>query len=364
MKFVSKILIYVLLSQWIFIPYVPAQDAMGRRVSNRGLEDSIKSFGGSQPSGSESDLQNLIPTGAMSSMGGVDQSPLYYNIHVLGEVARPGTYKIMPSDRVTDAFRYAGELLPSGTQKAIQLRRDGATKVLDIYRYKYSGDLSQNPYLMENDVVFVPLKKGEIEIEGPVSRPGRYEMIKPISLAQALKLAGGFVSGRSLQESIRIIRYDSDEKKQIIEVSNSDDTFSQVVLKKGDIVLIPHVLTAQNKFDYTINRIPGDNIFYPTVNDKVNVIGAVVQPGPYSFRPNLNYMDYVGLAGPSNSANMRSIKVLNGEGERIAVKKVKEINPGDTIIVPSKSVTVTNFLMVFNTLTSMFLTTIAVRNNF
>ncbi|MBX7148144.1 SLBB domain-containing protein [bacterium] len=294
-----------------------------------------------------------VPFGGMGSV-----NSLSYTVHVLGEVARPGTYKILPSDRVTDLLRYAGNILPNGSQRNIQLKRQNQSRKIDIYSYKYNGDLNQNPYLVDNDVVFVPLKKGEFEIEGPVNRPGNYEISQPISLSKAIKMAGGLATGYTSTDPIRIIRFGMDGTKNVIEVSSSDKIDYDFKVQKGDIVVVPHILLVGKKFDYNVSKIPGDNIFYPTINDNVNVIGAVTAPGAYSFQPSFKYLDYVGLAGPTHQSSLKRVKVLSGDGKKRLVSNVKEINPGDTIIVPTKSITVTNALTWFNTITNTTLTTL------
>lgn len=282
---------------------------------------------------------------------------LSYHIHVLGEVGRPGAYQILPSDRVSSAIQFAGGILRSGSERRVQLRRSESTKHLDLYSYKHDGRLSQNPYLMENDVIFVPLKKGEIEIEGPVNRSGFYEIFKPVSLEQAVKMAGGFAAGHSRKQPIRIIRYDKNEEKRIIEVEFSKKAFEENMVEAGDVIVVPHVLLLNKKFDYNIKRIPGDNLFYPTLNNNVYVVGAVSMPGPYEFQPSYSVQDYVSQAGPSNDASLKRPKIINAEGKRMIAKKNSQVNPGDTIIVPSKSITAGNFISWFGTLTNMALTT-------
>lgn len=304
------------------------------------------------------------PASGVSTQRGPDgtRGEIHYNIHVLGEVVSPGTYRLEPSVRVFDALNRAGGILPNGSHRSIQLRRNERSRWVDMVSFQLDGDLRQNPYLMENDVVYVPLKKGVIQIEGPVKRPGEYEITGPLTLERAIRLAGDFAVGRSLEEPIRVIRFEADGRRQIIDVPQNDpQVFRKLPIVKGDIVVIPHVLTKGKTFDYNVRSIPGGTVFFPTVNDSVYVVGAVQRPGPYPFQPSFHYQDYVGLAGPINLANVKRTKVLRADGKKRLAKKTSEINPGDTIIVPSRSVTFTNVLTVFNTLTNTFLTTITIR---
>lgn len=258
-----------------------------------------------------------------------------YTIHVLGEVGRPGTIKIRPSDRVSDALRYAGNILPNGSQRRVELRREGQTRVIDLVSYQYRGDLNQNPYLMENDVIFIPVKAGEIQVEGPVNRPGYYEMSRSMSVAEAVRLAGGFASGRALEEPVKVIRYEGTER-HVVPVENNEKALKSFRLKKGDIVVVPHIMTVGKKFDYKPNRIPGDHMFLPTTDDNVYVVGAVIAPGPYGFQPNFSVRQYANLAGPNENAKVGRLEIIRQNGQRLLAKSDTVINPGDTILVKQK----------------------------
>lgn len=346
------LVVHLIVTQPAMIVAQGADVLRGVRKDNRSTDVQSFGTGSRQPVEDEKVGIGSIPVGGPGQQGAI-----YYNTHILGAVNRPGTYKVLPSDRLTDGIKYAGGIAENGSQSAIQLRRMGATQVLDLFLYKYGAVLSQNPYLIENDVIFVPLKKGEFDIEGPVGRPGKYEILRPVNLAKAVATAGGFTVGRSLADSIRVIRYDESEKKQILEIENTDAAMERFDVQKGDIIVVPHVLIADKKFDYNIQRLPGDNIFYPTINDNVYVAGAVSMPGPYGFQPSFSVSNYVSQAGPSDHASIKRVKIISPNGKKRTAKKTDQINPGDTIVVPSKAITASNFISWFGTLTSMALTT-------
>lgn len=366
----SKSLINILIIyQFLYFVFLPllawSQTSQSRSGKNSSTElKAVSSFGIFQDLNKGEKTEESIGISAISPTGPGASSPLYYHIHVLGEVLRPGTYRILPSDRVTDALKYAGGIMSVGSKKRIELRRKGKYQLFDIYSYKYNGDLSQNPYMMENDVIFVPVKKGEIQVEGPVNRPGNYEVLKIITLKEAIGMAGGFAAGLSLTEPIRVIRFDAEGKKNILEVANLPESLSKFKIVKGDIIVVSHFLIADKKFDYNVSRIPGDNIFYPTINDSVYVVGAVSIPGPYAFQPTFRAKDYVSQAGPDDKASLGRIKVISADGKKRSVSKMYAVNAGDTIVVPAKGFTFTSFVTLFGALTSMALTSLVFYDRF
>lgn len=366
----STFLVIYLSAFFCFLPAY-AQQGFGQAIGNRrsktvqvGQPRNVRSFGSTTQQfelSSELSRPGVATPVTLSPMAGTQ---IFYSVHVLGEVYRPGTYKIRPSDRITDVLQYAGNVLPNGSERSIQLRRQGKTKYFDLFSYKYKGRLSQNPYLMENDVIFIPVKKGEIQIEGPVNRPGNYEIRRPITLKQAVSLAGGFSSGLSKKEPIRVVRYNRDEKKEVIEIENSNKEIKLFKLKKGDVVVIPHILIANKEFDYNLQRIPGDNIFYPTVDDNVYVVGAVSLPGAYEFKPHYTFKEYVSLAGPLKLAKLKKIKIIRRDGKKVKAKKNTNINAGDTIVVPQRYWTPASTVSWLSTLTSLTLSTLVLVDRF
>lgn len=361
--FVKNLLISILCMSYL-LSTVPvfAQNSFGQAIGKRKNNSSfttkkdVTSFS-SEELGDIDERENISKRSVTQNENSiVVQTQVYYNVHVLGEVGAPGVYRIFPSERISDAVARAGSETQNGSKRFVQLRRGGENKLLDLMDYRLNGNLEQNPYLMDNDVVLLPIKNGEVRIEGPVNRPGVYEMLKPVTLMRLVTMAGNFASGHSTLESIRVVRYDDQEKKEIIELASDKDSLNKFFVQKGDVVIIPHILIAKNKFDYDLKRIPGDNIFYPTIDDNIYVIGNVSQPGPYSFIPQYNVRQYINMAGPYKNSKEKRVKIINRDGKIKFANGKESINPGDTIIVPEKVVTWSKFLTYFSSLSSVALT--------
>ncbi len=313
---------------------IPTRDQENRRSggssfgTNTDLNKSQNQFNPINPLG-PSGITTPIPGGL---------GALTYQVHILGEVTRPGTYRVPASTRLSEAVQMTGGILERGSERSIELRRsEGGSRRVDLLSFKFLGNLDANPYLLDNDVIFVPLKKRVAEIEGAVKRPGTYELRGEKNLEDLIRLAGGVSSGVGNPTPIKVVRF-VNHKKEVMDVENEVSARRQFQLANADVIVIPHILTEKNTFDYNLARLPGDNeLFFPSYEERVFVLGAVNEPGPYSFSPYYNVREYLTLAGGTNKmAKVKKIKIVTSEGKTIKAGEQAQLNPGDTIIVPEK----------------------------
>ncbi len=293
--------------------------------------------------GSEGRSRSTVLLGSPGLPGGQifqeqSLSVLSYQVHILGEVTNPGTFRISASTRLYEALRNAGGVSAQGSERRIELRRKGSGgRRVDLFWFRKLGKLDDNPYLLDNDVIFVPLRDKVAQIEGAVKNPGVYELLNEKTLADLISLAGGFTPGVAKSNPIKIIRISSGEK-QMLDMENTDTERLAFNIQKGDVVVVPHSLTVNKKFDYTVLSYPGDNgLFYPTTEERVFVLGAVRSPGPISFNPNYNIRQYLTLSGGTTKlAKTRSVKVISADGRAVRASQNLGINPGDSIVVPER----------------------------
>jgi protein involved in polysaccharide export with SLBB domain len=93
----------------------------------------------------------------------------------------------------------------------------------------------------------------------------------------------------------------------------------------------------------------GDSFLIPSVPSTVNAVGAIFNQNSFIYRPDARLESYLQLAGgPNPDADRRHIFLVRANGAVVSRDSVKgpwgneflhlKLNPGDTIIVPDKSV--------------------------
>lgn len=185
-------------------------------------------------------------------------------IDVLGEVARPGTFRISPFSNAFHALYNAGGINNIGTLRNIEIYRNGKKiSTIDVYDFLFKGKDVGNIRLQEGDVIIVPPYKELVHIEGNVKRPMYYELKPNENLSKLIEYAGGF-TGDAYSDVVRIMRLNGLEK-ELNTVDRAD--YPNYLLRDGDVVSVG-VVTDQ----YT---------------NKVEIGGAVYRPGTYAINENV-----------------------------------------------------------------------------
>jgi protein involved in polysaccharide export with SLBB domain len=172
---------------------------------------------------------------ALGQMGQpVDERRVLADVHVLGEVNAPGTYPIVPNDRLFKIIQRAGGLTRFAAESRIELRRGkNKSHIVDLRALLRNGALDQNPFLQENDVIYIPAKLASARIQGPVRHPGVYEIApnKTTSVFEIIDIAGGFTVGKAFDKPIIVIRFDESNTQKIFEVNNNEADLKSFFLK-------------------------------------------------------------------------------------------------------------------------------------
>ena len=201
--------------------------------------------------------------------------------------------------------------------RRVQILRQGEKSEYDLLRFKRLGDLSQNPYLLDNDIVIIPFegeKTHSISVEGAVGKKSDFEYLATDKLNDAIDLAGGLLPTAD-SSRIELYRFASDA----ISVDKSILAFNQ----DGDFPLMPDDrIFVRYKAQYHQKF-------------QVEIAGEVEYPGVYAIEEGITTLtELVGRAGGlTDKALLRNAKIIrrkilldDKEFDRLRRMTVDEMN--------------------------------------
>jgi protein involved in polysaccharide export with SLBB domain len=223
-------------------------------------------------------------------------------VRLEGEFAHAGTYSVRPGETLRSLVDRAGGLTPSAYLFGSVFTRE-STRVIQQRR-------------MDETVqrMILQMQRGTLALAAsPVSGP---QDLAGVSAAQA--------SGQQLIAQLQQIRATGRVVFAFKPDSKDLDTIPDIPLENGDSFLIP------------------------AVPSTVNAVGAVFNQNSFLFRPEARLESYLALAGgPNSDADKKHLFLVRANGAVVSRESVKgpwgteffhlKLSPGDTIVVPDKS---------------------------
>ena len=187
-------------------------------------------------------------------------------INVYGETKITGGFTLSALNSALNALSASGGVTEFGSVRAIELIRGSSKKYIDVYEFMNDPSAQFKYDIQNNDILFVPVAKKLVRIEGAVKRPMRYEMIEGESVSDLIKYAGGLTMD-VYPEFLQIQRFVNGEEK-LFEYNLADvrSGKTKLALNDGDVVRIK-----------SINK-PMDTY--------VEVVGSVYYPGRFDLQTN------------------------------------------------------------------------------
>lgn len=209
-------------------------------------------------------------------------------VFVLGDVKSPNSYQISRLGTVLTALYAAGGPTEKGDARSIEVQRNNRPiATVDLYDYLTTGSSASDVRLENGDVVFVKPMGGRVRIAGAVVRPATYDLKRGESVADAIRMAGGFrpEADRSRIQIERIIpashRDTTGTGKEVIDIVSPLLATSYgpttALLEAGDVIRV-----------YTVA---------PVVANRIDVQGNVFQPAPVAFAPGMRLSQVLARAG-------------------------------------------------------------------
>lgn len=317
--------------------------------------------------------------------------PRTFRVFVSGEVENPGGIVSSAVDRVSDAILKAGGFKNGASSRCIKLIRGQDTVMVDLERFFILGDISKNPYLNGGDGIVVPPMTSAVLITGEIERPGKYELLPGESIADILKLAGGFTSkaitdsllltrtkpdgkvfsrvihsdsyGEKLKDQDEISIFNRLKNKRVVYVSGAFRRTGVIYLSKDErladlLTRVGGFLPNANLSKIYIERkdgrmlsfdirdcLPpdpakgveledGDAVEVPYLMNKVTVGGEVNMPGEYPYRGDWTVAQYIGIAGgPTKDGSINRVVIYSSDGKARKARRDEKPGRGDAIIV-------------------------------
>ncbi|MDJ0601098.1 MAG: SLBB domain-containing protein [Crocosphaera sp.] len=203
------------------------------------------------------------------------------NVAVVGEVYRPGSYRVIPENtasssaggtirrqppRLTLAVQLAGGIKPLADVRQVELRRynrDGSqqTIAVDLWNLLQTGNIEQDIILQEGDTIIIPTAENlspeeseplaaasfspatiRINVVGEVRSPGTVEVPPNTPLNQGILAAGGFDERRSDSATVELVRLNPNgtvTKRDIeIDLSQGIAQGDNPILRNNDVVIV------------------------------------------------------------------------------------------------------------------------------
>ena len=132
-----------------------------------------------------------------------------FRVSISGQVKNPGSYLASAVDRASDIIQTAGGLLEDASERSILLLRGGDTLRVDLRRFSLLGEQKANPFVHGGDVIFVPVRKHQMNFFGAVYQPGELEFVPGETFADLLPFTGGF-KPEAVLDSVEFARFTAD----------------------------------------------------------------------------------------------------------------------------------------------------------
>ncbi|MBI1735064.1 MAG: SLBB domain-containing protein [Candidatus Rokubacteria bacterium] len=305
--------------------------------------------------------------------------PRIYNlVRVSGAVKYPGTFELKRDMRVSQLLPQ-DLLLPEANTRTVEIARRQENLSLAIltvdlakaWKGHADHDLTLNP--LDEITVRTDLRDvRSVTLTGQVVRPGRYMIAEGERLSSVLDRAGGltqkaFRQGAFFQrEALRRVeqerlnefvklqeqRFLASAATPIVGADRDEVFFQQSALQArremlrslASRVAVGRVVVRLDSPDkirgteHDVVMMDGDRLDVPEPPSSVLVLGAVRTSTSVAYRPEGDldyYLKRVGGATPE--ADKKEIHIVKADGSAIAsFTNVRDIEPGDTIVVPPK----------------------------
>lgn len=308
-----------------------------------------------------------------------------FTVIVSGDVMQPGLYAIDPQGvSLAEVIKRAGGLKYTASSEGELTRVEPSVNgpvttrtminVKDVVSGKTRVMLKRNDYFFVRAIPDWNIYRS-VSISGRVLYPGAYTVKRGERLSSLIARAGGYANGAFIKglvftrESVRVEQQRninlmverlareataSANKAISTAVTASELSFAQAsVAQKQQYIdsikklkatgrVVVQLTKDIKEFKDSASDIElqdGDQIYIPDSPGTVQVIGSIMTPTAFVYRPDATYSDYINMAGGySSTANAKKTYIMKADGSIVLAKKTNTVEEGDFIVVPEKVV--------------------------
>ena len=215
-------------------------------------------------------------------------------VSIDGQINRKGIYEVKPNETLTDLIKFAGNLKATAYMERLQIDRivpfeDRDSLGMDrMYTDVNLGQVLKSEEgfeLVDGDSINIfsvfDSRQNAVEIVGPVSRPGNYDLGASLKLSELIIKADGLL-GSAYMKRVDIIRNRPDFTEELIKLD------------------LEEVIKGNPKYDIPLKGLDRVKIFdmrEMVPNKFVSISGHVKRPGRYLLQENMTVYDLIFLAG-------------------------------------------------------------------
>lgn len=356
----------------------------GRIILDVDLNSIMDVSGKKRPAGDGADL--VIQDGDYLRVGSLP-TQVANLVTLAGAVKNPGPYEFKAGMGLRDLLKPDQMTVDAYLDSAELIRTDPLTYQTKVIPFSpkaiFEHDKAEDLPLQRMDQVVVGSQMrppNVVFLEGEVKRPGHFTLETGERLSSVLKRSGGFTSNAFpegiilVRESVRkrqqaeLERFITSERQRLTAQSASlaagaaglgaaaagaagSAAEQQVLglrlqqleavasrLELGRVVVRLQSIEELEGTEDDIILEARDRVAIPQPPKTVSIIGSVKNPSTVVYRMGLNLEDYVQQAGGmSEDANKQEMYVMRANGSTDgAYVRIKDMKPGDTIVIPQK----------------------------
>jgi protein involved in polysaccharide export with SLBB domain len=253
-------------------------------------------------------------------------------IYVEGHVVRPGKLPYRDDMKLTDVVRSYRDLLPEPADRGVIIRLMPPDLRAEAIDFNVPDVLAGNEQvnLQPFDTIRIfgryEADGPKVQVHGEVLHPGTYPLSRGMTVAQLVRMAGGF-NRSALLDGADLASYEVRDGKQVLSrrntvkigpAVNEPGSSADVALKPGDVL--------------TIHQISGWN----DIGSSVTLDGEVTYPGPYGIQEGERLSSVLKRAGgfratayPAGAVLVRNqVKELEDKSKNELIRQIETTSAG------------------------------------